>query len=118
MVKIRKGTLTLPEHGTTPQDGRLMLVTPTDTSYFVETEVTVDKNSSAGLLLFDNEIAFAGLESDGNTFIVHKPEMEKETLENTIGKHFRVRFTVPVPASRISEVSNMKCCSEFSLSIA
>jgi beta-xylosidase len=56
----RRG-LTVQGKGSTPADGRLLLTTPTDTAYRVETELTASDGGRGGLVLFYNEKAFAGV---------------------------------------------------------
>lgn len=90
---IKKGTLTLTGKGSTPRDGRLMLITAMDTCYQVEVDVTVGKkDTQAGLILFYNESAYAGLSCDGKTFTIYKDAQHSETIANDIGKQFTVRI--------------------------
>lgn len=91
--------LTIGEHslrvegkGNTPADGRLLLITPTDKNYQVETEVNVGRGNTAGLLLYYNEKAYAGVVSDGKTFTVYLNAETKRTIPNRIGKHFHIRL--------------------------
>ena len=51
--------------GSSPADGRLLLITPEDKCYETRVNVQVGKGNKAGLVLFYNEKAFAGVVSDG-----------------------------------------------------
>ncbi len=72
--------------------GRLMLVTPEHRNYSVETEVTVGKGSTAGLLLYYSDKAYAGLTSDGKHFYLYTDAGKREVLSNKIGRRFFVKL--------------------------
>lgn len=91
-VTVADNSLKVAGKGTSPQDGRLLLVTPTDKNYEVQAEITAGKSNTAGLLLFYNEKAYAGLVSDGKTFTIYKNGEEKLELPNHIGRHFFARI--------------------------
>lgn len=91
-VELKNKSLTVKGKGTTPADGRLLLVTPTDKNYETKVEVNVGKNNIAGLLLFYSERAYAGLISDGKTFTIYKNAKEKQTVRNDFGRRFFVRL--------------------------
>lgn len=78
--------------GESPEKGRLMLVTPGDKDYNVEAEITVGKNSEAGLLLYYNDKAYAGLTYDGSAFTLYKGFDNKKRIPANIGSHFYVRL--------------------------
>ena len=99
-AKVKNGTLTLPAKGSSPADGRLALITASDTDYAVEAEITTGKGSQAGLLLYYNENGFAGLVSDGNAFMLYgdsnSPQAETTpskvaTPKGCSPQHFLVR---------------------------
>ena len=90
---IQNGTLSLPGKGTSPKDGRLMLTTATDICYDVESDITIDKKGNhAGLLLFYDENAFAGLTFDNNTITIHLNATTHKTMPNTYGRHLKIRL--------------------------
>lgn len=90
---VGKDGLSLPGKGSSPKDGRLMLITATDEQYTVEVEVCVPKKSGeAGLLLFYDEKAFAGVSSDGKNFKVYQDAEHSIEKPNTIGRCFRIRL--------------------------
>lgn len=91
-LALNGGYLTVKGKGSTPADGRLLLVTPTDKNYETQVEVTVNKGNTAGLLLFYNEKAYIGLISDGKTFTLYKNAEDKQTFPNKIGRSFVVRL--------------------------
>lgn len=84
--------MTVKAKGQTPADSRLLLVTPGDKSYEVETEITLDKGSIGGLILYYNEQAYAGLLSDGKTFTVYRDASHAETLPSDYKQHFHIRL--------------------------
>lgn len=88
-----KGTLCLPGKGSSPEDGRLMLVTATDTCYTMEAGVTIGKkDSQAGLLLFYDENAYAGVSVDAKDITIYKDARRQERRPNTIGRKFLLRL--------------------------
>ena len=93
LVTMKKGSLIIPCKGTSPKDGRLLLTTATDVCYDIEAEIAVEKSGTqAGLLLFYDEQAFAGLTFDDKNLTIHKSASTKETLPNTYGKKMRIRL--------------------------
>lgn len=91
-LSIGNGKLTMEAKGTSPSDARVLLTTATDTSYVAQADVTVVEDAEAGLMLFYNEKAYAGLISDGNTFKVYSNATQCSTVKNEFGKRFRVRL--------------------------
>ena len=87
-LSFGKGGMSVEAKGKT----RLLMVTATDKSYEVETEITLDKSTTGGLLLFYNEKAYAGLVSDGKTFTLYKDGEKSETLRSKYKRHFHVRL--------------------------
>lgn len=93
VVSVKDGHLAVPGRGTSPQDGRLIMVTAFNTDYAVEVEVCLtSENVNGGLLFVYNEHAFAGLASDSRTWTIYKNAAETETGANTYGNIFRVRM--------------------------
>lgn len=91
-LSIGNGKLTMEAKGTSPSDARVLLATATDTSYVAQVDVTVDEGAEAGLMLFYNEKAYAGLISDGNTFKVYTNATKCSTVKNEFSKSFQVRL--------------------------
>lgn len=92
-VFVKKGRAIVPARGAVPHEGRLMLITATDSEYSVETEVTIkDKGLKAGLVLFYNEHAYAGLLCDSKAFTVYKTPEAVEEIPNDIGRSVFVRM--------------------------
>lgn len=89
---ISGNALHLKAKGSTPADGRLLLTTAEDKCYEVSATVTTARRLSAGLLLYYNEKAFAGLSSDGQTFTLYHPDGKTSTAKNTIGRTFAVKL--------------------------
>lgn len=91
-VTLNDGSLHLTAKGTDPADARLLLVTATDTSYEVQAEVTVEEGGTGGLILFYNEMAYAGISSDGGQFTIYKSAKEISQQPNQFGKHFFLKI--------------------------
>ena len=94
-----KGTLvfgnssvTVKAKGKTPADSRLLLVTPQHKNYTVQTEITIGKGSTAGLLLYYSDKAFAGLTSDGSQLFIYSSSTERKVLPCKLGRHMFVRL--------------------------
>lgn len=87
-VSFKQHTLWMEAKGSTPADGRLLLTTAEDKNYETQVEVITGKGNTAGLLLFYNEKAYAGVVSDGKKFIIYRNAEEKIELPNKIGKRF------------------------------
>lgn len=91
-VSLKSNSLFVEGKGTEPEDGRLLLVTPTDKNYEISAEVTVGKNNTAGLLLYYSEDVYAGVVSNGKTFTVYQSAEKKQEVPNKVGKHFFARI--------------------------
>lgn len=89
---IQSGSLHLPARGESPKDGRIMLTTAMNTSYIIETEVTLGENNEGGLLLYYNENANAGLVANETNFKIHRNDLILRTIPNRIGRSFNVRL--------------------------
>lgn len=93
VAQVKKGALTLPGKGTSPQDARLAMTTAMDSCYILEADVTVGKKGNqAGVVLFYSEQAYAGLVSDGKTFTVFKDARQTTSVANPLGRRFIVRL--------------------------
>lgn len=93
VAKQSNGTLSIPAKGTSPADGRLLLVTATDNSYAVEATLSSDdKNVSSGILLFYNEKAFAGILCSKKIITIYKSATVMEEYPNTCGKVSHLRL--------------------------
>lgn len=91
-VSFTGNSIKVKGKGTNPADSRLILTTPQHKNYVVETEVSVGKNSTAGLLLYYNDKAYAGLTSNGKNFFIYTTPTDKKAVPNKIGRHFFVRL--------------------------
>lgn len=91
-VTIKDNTLWMKAKGKSPADGRLLMITAEDRNYETEVDVQVTKGNKAGLLLYYNEKAFAGLLSDGKTFEIYRHAGLMTEKSNTIGRNFTVRI--------------------------
>lgn len=91
-ITLRDGSLHLVAKGAGPQDARLLLVTATDRSYEVQTEITVERGGTGGLILFYNEKAFAGISSDGEQFTIYKTAKESGQYPSKFGRHFFLKI--------------------------
>lgn len=90
MLTLKRHTLSIKGKGSTPQDGRLLLTTATDTCYETRVNVTVGQDNTAGLVLYYNEHAYAGVVSDGKTFTVYRNAGDSEQMNNPLGDSFTI----------------------------
>ena len=91
-IAIRSQSLSLLAKGQTPTDGRVLLTTPVDKNYETQVEITTGKNNKAGLLLFYNEQAFAGITVDAKQFIIYRSAKDSVKLPNKMGDHLFARL--------------------------
>ncbi|WP_409013838.1 family 43 glycosylhydrolase [Bacteroides ovatus] len=82
------GTLWIKAKGSTPANGRLLLTTAEDKNYETQVEINTGNGNRAGLILFYNEKAYAGVVSDGKKFIVYQNANKQLELPNELGKRF------------------------------
>lgn len=92
VVKVGNHALTVKAKGNAPTDGRLLLTTAADKCYEVSTDISTEKNASAGLLLFYSEKAFAGIVANGKTFTLYRNANEKSTINNRFGRKFSLKI--------------------------
>ena len=78
--------------GRTPADGRVLLTTAEDKNYETQVEIRTGNGNVAGLILYYNEKAYAGVVSDGKRFYIYRNAEHKTELPNRIGKHFFARL--------------------------
>lgn len=91
-VAIKENTLQLQAKGATPADARKLLTTATDKNYEVQVEIQPEKGNNAGLVLFYNEQAYAGIVSDGKNFTIYQNAETSFTLPNLFGKRFFLKI--------------------------
>ncbi len=87
-LSIGGGKMRMNAKGDTPADARLLLATAEDKAYETQVEIQVGSGNVAGLMLFYNEQAYAGITSDGKNFTIYKNGKNCQTLPNNIGKRF------------------------------
>lgn len=87
-----EGKLTVDGKGSSPTDGRLLLVTPQHKNYDVTAEISVGEGCMSGLLLYYSERAYAGLLSDGNVLRIFSNADEYKDKKSSIGGKFMVRL--------------------------
>ena len=91
-IDIKRNCLQVEGKGTTPADGRLLLLTPEDKYYETEVDVETGDNSSGGLVLFYNEKAYAGVTTNGNHFTLYRNAEHKESHTNNLGNKLTMRL--------------------------
>ena len=91
-VTMQLSAIKVQGKGTTPADGRLLLTTATNKSYDTQVHVTVGRNNTAGLLLFYNEKAYAGVVSDGKQFTIYTDVDKKTEIPNKFGRQFFLKI--------------------------
>ena len=73
-------------------DLNLYLATAQDRSYLTEVSVRLKKDGRAGMLLFYDEQAFAGVIADKSGLTVWRNASESETMDNRFGRRFRIKI--------------------------
>ncbi|PTQ93652.1 beta-xylosidase [Mucilaginibacter yixingensis] len=91
-ITIANQSLTVAAKGSSPANARLLLVTATDKNYETQVAINAGKSNTAGLMLFYNEKAYAGVVSDGNRFTIYKNADEQLKLPNKFGKQFFLKI--------------------------
>ncbi len=91
-LTIKDHTLRMEGKGVSPADARLLLMAPEDKCYEAQVEVQVGKGNRAGMMLYYNEKAFAGVLSDGKNFTVYKDAEHSETVPSRIGHKFKMKL--------------------------
>ena len=91
-LSFGRGQFVMKGKGDNPANGRIMLVTAMDAEYTVETEVIVGKNAEAGLLLYYNDQAWAGLTTDRKTLKVYANKEKKKEMPDQFSGKFKVRI--------------------------
>jgi len=91
-VTLKENTLWLQAKGTSPADARRLLTTVTDKTYETQVEIEAANTNRAGLVLFYNEKAYAGILSDGKTFRVYRDNGQSTDIPNPFGKHFFLKI--------------------------
>lgn len=89
---LENKSLYISGKGSSPKDGRLLLLTVPDKSYQIATEINLAEKGAGGLVLFYRETVFAGITSDGESFTIYKNAEEKEEIPNEFGKHFFLKI--------------------------
>lgn len=85
-------SMSMKGKGESPADGRLLLVTPTDRSYSVETVVTPE-GAEGGLLLYYNEKAYVGATTNGKSVTLHLPDSSVESHPVEINGNLAIRLS-------------------------
>ena len=91
-LTFKEDILWMKAKGRTPADGRVLLTTAEDKNYETQVEIRTGNGNVAGLILYYNEKAYAGVVSDGKTFYIYRDAEHKTELPNRIGKHFFARL--------------------------
>lgn len=71
---------------------KMLLMTATDKNYEAKVDVSLDKNNTAGMLLYYSEKAFVGVVSDGHVFTIYKNAKDSVQIQNPFGNKFVIRI--------------------------
>ena len=91
-LTFKEDILWMKAKGRTSADGRVLLTTAEDKNYETQVEIRTGNGNVAGLILYYNEKAYAGVVSDGKRFYIYRNAEHKTELPNRIGKHFFARL--------------------------
>lgn len=87
-ISLQQEGLFITAKGMNPATSRLLLTTAEDKNYETQVEVTVDAKNKAGLMLYYNENAYAGVLSDESSFTVYRSANDSFKIPNKVGRHF------------------------------
>ena len=88
-----RGRLGVDGRGTTPADGRLMLVTPLDIAYEATVDVEVPQDGSCGLLLYYNEKGYAGITLNRHQITIYRDAVAYDIHPYKFGKKVSLRLS-------------------------
>lgn len=88
----KNNTLSVRAKGKTPADARKLLITPTDKTYETQVEIQVENGNQAGLMLFYDEKAFAGIISDNKNFTIYSDAGKMKNIPNKFGNRFFLKI--------------------------
>lgn len=91
-VSLKNNSLSLESKGTTPSDARKLLTTATDKSYDVKVGVNIGNGNKAGMMLFYNEKAFAGVLSNRKQITIYRDAENQIKVPNKWGNKFFLRI--------------------------
>ncbi len=91
-ILLKNNALLIRAKGETPANGRKLLVTAPDKTYETQVEIETEKGNQAGLILFYNEKAYAGVVSDGKSFTIYSDAEKSQRVPNKFGKRFFLKI--------------------------
>lgn len=92
LVKVGNGQVKIPGKGTTPTDGRLMLMTAQHKNYEIGVTMKVSRKGKAGLLLYYSETGYTGVAFDGSKFYVYDAGKLIRTGKNPWGSNVKIKI--------------------------
>lgn len=98
LISVGRGELIMPAKGSTPAEGRLMLITPQHKNYKVSVQVKANLHAQAGLLLYYSEKGYTGVTTDGRKFYIYNDGKLAYTKNNRFGR--TVTFEIHNQANR------------------
>lgn len=91
-MKVGNGQVKIPGKGTTPTDGRLMLMTAQHKNYEIGVTMKVSRKGKAGLLLYYSETGYTGVAFDGSKFYVYDAGKLIRTGKNPWGSNVKIKI--------------------------
>ncbi|MDH6304303.1 beta-xylosidase/alpha-L-arabinofuranosidase [Parabacteroides sp. PF5-5] len=88
----KDGKLSMRGKGASPKNASLQLAIVPDKNYEAQVEVTLGRGAVGGLLLFYNEVAFAGISSDGKSITLYEDANKQSKVANSLGNHFYLKI--------------------------
>jgi beta-xylosidase len=104
-LSFQSGSLIIPAMGTTPADARKLLTTAIDDVYEVSVNISPEKNTNAGLMLFYNEKAFAGILTNSRILTIYKKNGISFSVPNKFGKSVYLKI-----------LNDKNCCTFYASS--
>jgi beta-xylosidase len=91
-LTIGKGTLSMRAKGKTIADARLLHVMPIDYAYTAEVTTKTNKGNAAGMAIYYNELAYAGVMVEEDSIIVYTNVNSRHAYKNQLGKKVTLRL--------------------------
>lgn len=92
-LRVADGALRLQARGTAPKDSSPLLLIAGDPAYSFQAEIEIEAGGTAGLLLFYDDMLYAGLGFDEARFVTHQYGLERGRPANPHGRRLWMRVT-------------------------
>jgi xylan 1,4-beta-xylosidase len=91
-IALQDGKLAFTAEGTSFENSSPLLVNSADEKYEIQVEFTIDKDVTAGLCLYYNELANVRISANSSRFTVFMQKSGKANMQNSMGNHGYLRI--------------------------